>query len=216
MDQQSRYYQLRAREYEAMYRIPDRQGELAQLRDLVGSAFTDQDILELACGTGYWTEVLARTARSVTASDLHREMLDVAREKAYPNQNVSFQVQDLRDLYGTDQAYQGLFAGFIWSHIARSEHPALYEMLIRQVQPGATILLIDNTHVPGVSTPIHRRDAEGNSYQLRQLQSGQQFEILKNYPDPEVLATQIAPWADHFQWRELTYYWVASFRRKEE
>ena len=58
------YYAERAKEYERIYEKPERQEELRQLRDLVQRTFADTHVLEIACGTGYWTEVIARSAAS--------------------------------------------------------------------------------------------------------------------------------------------------------
>src|ERR1051325_5535846 len=53
-----------------------------------------QRVLEIACGTGYWTEVLARTATSVMATDLNDEVLEIARRKPDPDGKVRFQRED--------------------------------------------------------------------------------------------------------------------------
>ena len=43
------------------------------------SQFAGAKVFEVACGTGYWTEVLARSAASVFATDINDEVLAVAR-----------------------------------------------------------------------------------------------------------------------------------------
>ena len=77
------YYRERAESYEEIYYRdqPDRRKEIddevARVRQLV----TGKSVLELACGTGYWTKVMSETAQSITASDLSEEMLAVAKTK---------------------------------------------------------------------------------------------------------------------------------------
>jgi demethylmenaquinone methyltransferase/2-methoxy-6-polyprenyl-1,4-benzoquinol methylase len=63
------YYAERAAEYERIYHKPERQADLRQLRSFVERTFADADVFELACGTGYWTEILSRTAALVVATD---------------------------------------------------------------------------------------------------------------------------------------------------
>ncbi len=65
------YYRHRAGEYDAVYRKPERQHDLARLRTLVPEATAGRRVLEIAAGTGYWTQVIATSAASVTATDLN-------------------------------------------------------------------------------------------------------------------------------------------------
>ena len=54
------YYRQRAAEYDEVYRKPERQADLARLRQLLPPLVAGKRVLEIAAGTGYWTEVLAR------------------------------------------------------------------------------------------------------------------------------------------------------------
>jgi len=54
------YYAERAREYERIYYKPERQHDLQRLRAFVERAFAGAHVFEVACGTGYWTEIIAR------------------------------------------------------------------------------------------------------------------------------------------------------------
>src|SRR5437879_9405991 len=75
------YYAERAKEYERIYQKPERQQELQQLRDFVQRAFANSRVLEIACGTGYWTEILSASAASIVATDINEEVLAIARSK---------------------------------------------------------------------------------------------------------------------------------------
>ena len=65
MDKLATYYALRAAEYERVYAKPERQAELAVVKARMRKMFTGRRVLELACGTGYWTEVIAPGAAQV-------------------------------------------------------------------------------------------------------------------------------------------------------
>ena len=75
------YYAARAQEYESIYDKPERQADLATLRALVPDYFVGRDVLEVACGTGYWTQFIARRAATMTATDINAETLAIARTK---------------------------------------------------------------------------------------------------------------------------------------
>src|SRR6266436_2814805 len=51
------------------------------------------NVLELGCGTGYFTNELAMTGAAVTAIDLSPHLLEVARGKC-PTNNVRFMVEN--------------------------------------------------------------------------------------------------------------------------
>ncbi|MFZ5805639.1 MAG: class I SAM-dependent methyltransferase [Verrucomicrobiota bacterium] len=88
------YYNKRAQEYERIYAKPERQDALGKLKTHLQKILRGNDVLEIACGTGYWTEVIASTARSVLAMDISEEMLSIARQKSYSSNNVNFALSD--------------------------------------------------------------------------------------------------------------------------
>jgi demethylmenaquinone methyltransferase/2-methoxy-6-polyprenyl-1,4-benzoquinol methylase len=73
---------------------------------------------------------------------------------------------------------------------------------------------MDNLYVPGNSTPIAQRDAQGNTYQLRPLADGTQNRVLKNFPTEAELRSHIAPQARTFDYRALEYYWLVEYTAK--
>ena len=62
------YYAKRAREYERVYDKPERQSDLARLHEIVPVMFAGRRVLEIACGTGYWTAPIASPVRSMPRS----------------------------------------------------------------------------------------------------------------------------------------------------
>src|SRR5258706_13222422 len=78
------YYSKRAAEYEQIYQKPERQHELEWLRGRVPQIYRRRTVLEVACGTCYWTQFIARTAAKVHAADINDSVLEIARENALP------------------------------------------------------------------------------------------------------------------------------------
>src|SRR4051812_38914247 len=85
MDALADYYAKRAPEYERIYQKPERQTDLGTLQQFVAETFSRRSVLEVACGTGYWTRAIAAMARSVAATDINEEVLAIARTKEIAN-----------------------------------------------------------------------------------------------------------------------------------
>lgn len=71
------YYAARAPVYDRVYRIPERQADLRRLQDWLPTLFEGRRILEIACGTGYWTQFVALVAKHVVATDVSMETLQL-------------------------------------------------------------------------------------------------------------------------------------------
>jgi len=206
------YYARRADEYERIYEKPERQEYLAALRKLLLTLLADHDVLEIACGTGYWTETIGLTARSIVAVDVNDAVLEIARQKQYGTGNVRFTQADAYRLERVSRRFTAAFAGFWWSHIPLDRVAEFLSVLHARLQPGALVVFCDNNYVEGSSTPIARADAEGNTYQLRQLDDGSTHEVLKNFPTESRLRHAAAHVATDVHYVSLTHYWCLSYR----
>lgn len=208
------YYAKRAREYEQVYEKPGRQRELAWLRTRIPRLFTGRTVLEVACGTGYWTQYIAKAARKVHACDINEPVLEIAREKGLPPARVEFFRADAVALDGVPPGCDAAFAGFWWSHVKKSELALFVKNLSLRLEPGSVVAILDNTFTEWSSTPLSRRDAEGNTYQVRTLSNGEKFEIMKNFPAKGELADLVRPVAAEAHVEDLTYYWLLVFTLK--
>jgi ubiquinone/menaquinone biosynthesis C-methylase UbiE len=202
------YYRRRAGEYEAFYAKPERQADLLLLKKKLAEILKRARVLEIACGTGYWTTVIASAAESVTATDVAQEPMNIARAKTYAKNNVTFLEADAYALPESLGRFDAAFAGFWWSHVPRQQIARFLASLHARLEPGATVLLLDNLFVAGNSTPILEVDAAGNTYQLRTLSDGSSFRVLKNYPSKEELRA-LLPGLHH---RALQYHWLAQYK----
>jgi len=205
------YYAKRAALYEQVYDKPERQHELEWLRHRVPEILRGRTVLEVACGTGYWTQFIAREAARVHACDINEAVLEIAREKPIPAGRVSFFKADAVTLEGAPSGCDAAFAGFWWSHVKKSDLSKFVANLSAKLAPGAVVAILDNRYAEGSSTAISRRDAEGNTYQMRSLPSGEEYEVLKNFPTPEELAHAVRPIAREAHLETLTYYWLLVF-----
>ena len=78
------YYAQRAGYYERVYHKPERQTDLRAMEAWLPTQFAGRRVLEIACGTGWWTPHGARDAAHWLATDINEEPLAVARSKSLP------------------------------------------------------------------------------------------------------------------------------------
>ena len=205
------YYAKRASEYERVYAKPERQADLSALRTRIGRMFAGRNVLELACGTGWWTPVIAQSAAKVTALDVNDEVLEIARGKELPAGKVEFVKGSAYEIPDFGRVHNGLFAGFWWSHVLLQDLDAFLRDAVRSVAPGSLLGFLDNRYVEGSSTPLARRDAQGNGYQVRRLDDGSVHEVLKNFPEEGALIRRASRHGWGANVELLEHYWLLSF-----
>ncbi len=205
------YYARRAAYYERVYFKPERQTDLRAMEAALAPPFAGRRVLEVACGTGWWTPHGARDAAAWLATDINPETLAVARAKALPA-CVSLATVDAYSLAELGSAcFDAAFAGCWWSHVPLARLPGWLQTLHARLEPGARVVMLDNSHVQTSSSPISRRDAEGNTYQLRTLDDGSVHEVLKNFPTRDEALAVLGPRARNARWTAYTHYWVLSY-----
>ena len=208
-----KYYAARAREYEMIYHRPERQLGLRVLENVLPEMLAGRRVLELACGTGYWTQFLVTKAQSIVAVDATAETLALAAAKELPPR-VEFRVADAYDLPEELGSFDGAFAGFWWSHVPARSQARFLASLDRRLEPQAKVLLLDNVYVEGSSTPISQRDADGDTYQRRRLADGSEHVVLKNFPSEQDLRNAVERYGDNCQYLRLEYYWMFSYQKR--
>ncbi len=183
------YYRARAAEYEQIY-YRDHPGRRAELRDQgnrLRRLVSGKTVLELACGTGYWTEVMSHAAGSIRAVDLSEEMLTQAATKDY-GCKVSLESADMFSHDFGPEKYDVVALGFWFSHQPRQEYDHLFDLLVAPLKADGLIWMVDNNPpAEGPSPNLSGTDEYGNSYKKRYLSNGREFEIMKNYFDPDSL-----------------------------
>ena len=209
------YYTRRANEYEDIYKRPERQNNLRSLESILRSLFRDRHVLEIACGTGYWTQYIANSASTIVATDISKEVLNLAKSKNYQSCSVTFQQTDAYSMEKVGDNFNAGFCGFWWSHIPLTRRTQFLEIFHSKLNPGALVVMIDNNYVEGSSTPVSRKDEEGNTYQVRKLKDGTRYEVLKNFPEESNLHNFFEKVGENIQINNLTYYWLLKYNLKK-
>lgn len=205
------YYTLTAAELESAYAQPERQDDLEAMQDRVADLLDGHTVLELACGTGYWTRFIADVAESVHAIDINETLLALARRDT--PENVTYAQGDAFDLPEAVGQYTAVFAAGWWSHVRREQQEKYLAHLRAQLGKDVLIVLLDNCYVEGITTVTARTDLEGNTFQLRQV-AGERFEVMENFPTDSYLRKKVGAAVRDMRVRRLEHYWLLTARLK--
>jgi SAM-dependent methyltransferase len=210
-EEMTRYYAERAAEYERVYAQPAWVRDLPILRERVRETFGGRRVFEVACGTGYWTDVLAQVALAVHAEDVNAETLALARARRYAAPVTLARA----DAYAPGA--RGFDAGLaaLWlSHVDVARMDEFLAAFHSRLVPGAVVLMFDERDVPSRRTVQTRTDAAGNRYEKRRISAGREYEIVKNYVDPDALARQLAPHGEEVRGETLERFWIVRYRAR--
>jgi len=176
------YYRRRAEEYEEIYHRddPDRQEEQRKIANKLKETLRGKRVLEIACGTGYWTQFLSETAQSIVATDVVQEVLEIAKRKHY-GCPVSFRIENAYNLSFEEDSFNGGLANFWFSHIPKDKIDSLLKGFHRILQSESRVFMAENVYIPGVGGKLIKKEGDKNTYKLRKLKDGSENLVLKNY-----------------------------------
>jgi len=181
------------------------------LSSLLVELLSNQRVLEVACGTGFWTQYYGPHTDSAAATDCNEEVLAIARNRLGAHDNIRVERADAYSLENLCGDYNVGIAAFWWSHLEKSKVAPFLETFHSKLSAGSRVVMADNIYVEGSSTPILRTDGEGNSYQLRRLRDGRTYEVLKNFPTEAEFRNQIAPYGKDIQFGKFIYFWCGCY-----
>jgi SAM-dependent methyltransferase len=207
------YYRSRAPEYDRFYQRPERQNDLARLRAWLTDHVRGRTVLEVAAGTGYWTEVAAPVCKAMTATDPVNETLALAAKRRLGS-NVELRTANAYGLPRFAATFDAGMAHFWWSHVEKQRQQAFLSQFMNSLEPYALVLMIDQIYVEGICPVVSRYDEWQNRYELRTLQDGTTYEIVKNYPTDEELLASFAQFGDDLRIMRLNHFWALSVRNR--
>ena len=159
-------------------------------------------VLELACGTGIWTEKLFPFAAQLTAVDSSPEMLalNAARLKSA---RVRYVTADLFR-WRPDGQFDTVFFSFWLSHVPPERFDSFWRMVCDCLAPGGRVFFVDSLRNPTSTAIDNALPKEPTTMLQRRLNDGREFQIYKVFYAPDELELRL---------RELG--WQMEIRRTE-
>lgn len=204
-----RYYSNRAKEYDetAGYEDPVAEKIRKEIKLRHQKYFKEHDILEIACGTGFWTEVIAETANSVLAIDISKKMISIAKKRLTKYKDVGFKIVDAYLLDDIKGNFSAAYAHWWWSHIPKSKIRNFLLNLHKKLISRAFVLFAD--HLPHYLEKeirvIYNRD--GDRLEERILKNRKKYLVIKNFPTKKEIYSYLSGLAKNINFQEYEGYW---------
>ncbi len=207
------YYAERAHIYNRTAGFLDAEAE--KLREPIKARdrdfFRGRNVLEIACGTGYWTAVIAETAASVTGIDINARMIKQACKRCICFPNVQFRIADAYTLANVPAGFDSAAGFWWWSHMPRAAVRTFLTALHSKLAPGATVRFVDHLPYPG----FNRRTSEsGDTLEERKLPLGRKIYIVKNFPTQQEVRDALADYGEGVTYtaRDSENSWEVTYR----
>ncbi|MBN3994612.1 MAG: class I SAM-dependent methyltransferase [Nostoc sp. NMS2] len=200
LQQQIEYYRARANEYDEWFyrkgrydRSPEINqrwfNEVATIKNTLHQISVVDDILELASGTGIWTQELLRIGKKITAIDASEEMIAINRSKLN-SLSVEYHLIDLFT-WQPDTEYDLVFFAFWLSHVPPNLLDSFLTKVYQSVRLGGEVFIIDSSFESTSTANNHILEDDGNIYKTRKLNNGQEFQIVKIFYQPDGLKDKL-------------------------
>lgn len=192
LQEQIEYYRDRASEYDEWF---FRQGrydrgeahrqqwftEVSEVKTALLETKPSNDILELACGTGLWTQHLAPLATHLTAVDASPEVIVLNKNRVNCD-SVEYIVANLFNWIPT-QKFDFVFFGFWLSHVPIEKFADFWHMVRSSLKPNGQVFFVDSLF-DRTSPAINHAEIHQRGYSERKLNDGRVYQVVKIFHEP--------------------------------
>jgi ubiquinone/menaquinone biosynthesis C-methylase UbiE len=179
------YYRGRAPEYDKTS-LGDTEQSSRRFAEIIKRLGPTGEVLEIACGTGLWTQHIVGQAARLTALDSSPEMIELAKARL-GGRTAAFVDADVF-AWQPDRLYDNVFFGFWLSHVPPQRFRSFWDLLQRSLAPGGRVLFVDE----GTSRAVNEPAAASSSVVPRRLRDGTIHKIVKIFYDSEELGHKLA------------------------
>lgn len=144
-------------------------------------------VLELACGTGIWTQRLTRCSTDVTAVDSARGALYQAKRRAPLATVVHADIFE----WNPGETSDVCFFSFWLSHVPSERFEAFWDKVRGLLAPGGRVFFVDSARSPLGTAKDQVLPHNGEEIMRRTLDDGREFQIVKRYYGTSELANQL-------------------------
>lgn len=201
LQQQIDYYRARAGQYDEWFLRQGRYdrgaeanrqwfAEVARVVDALDAFAPTGDVLELACGTGLWTQHLVRHARHITAVDAAPEVITLNGQRLGSDAPVDYVQADLFS-WRPSRQYDVVFFSFWLSHLPPELFDAFWDRVRSALAPRGRVFFLDSLYNEASTARDHQLEGDAATTVTRRLNDGETYRIVKIFYRPSELEARL-------------------------
>ncbi len=203
------YYNARAYEYDEIYEgkgpasfPPDYYISDIKSIHIFTENFGKGNIIDIACGSGYWLKDYYDKCNNFTFFDQSSRMLELCRVRAdeYGIADRATFIQDdiLKYQWKEEAIFDRAVIGFLLGHFTKVQEETFFEILRKLLKPGSDFLIIENTWTEKRAKMQNKEDIV-----QRQLNDGKNYKIYKRYFEKDDLPNLLKRY--HFKVKDIFF-----------
>ena len=198
--EQVEYYRARANEYDEWFLRKGRYDhgpehrtawfhEVALVEAALEQELESGEVLELACGTGLWTQHLVRHHSRVIAVDASPEAIAINRHRVQSDA-VEYVMADLFT-WQPEARFDAVFFGFWLSHVPWNQFEGFWAKVAASLKPKGRVFLVDSL-LEQASTARDHAPLDQSGLTRRRLNDGREYTIVKVFHEPASLEQRLS------------------------
>jgi SAM-dependent methyltransferase len=210
------YYRDRAAHYDKSTGYGNDSQKDMQFIESIKDWLMDLNVLEVACGPGYWTSLLYPYCKTILATDYNEAVLREAKSKSLPKDKVTFVQSNAFSFDNIQQKFSGGLAIQFLSHVPKDQRRLFLEKFHNKLDCGAAVVFADsyfkgNPKSKGLFTNEH-----GDLVHYRTLPNGRKYLVVKNLPTESELRNVIQDYGENISYEESTthHLWILKYKKK--
>ncbi len=200
LQNQLSYYVKRAAEYDEWFLREGRYdrgpslnslwfAQVEEVRQALAAFKPTGTVLDVACGTGIWTQQLIRYTDEVVALDASPEMLERCRQRLR-GESVRYVEADVFESRSIG-SFDVVFFSFWLSHVPPPLFADFWDIVRTNLAPHGRVFFIDSLFTQTSASNDELPSPLQATTTIRQTNDGSQFEIVKVYITPNELRRRL-------------------------
>ncbi|HEX6565910.1 MAG TPA: class I SAM-dependent methyltransferase [Chthoniobacterales bacterium] len=178
--------------------------------DSLQATLAKRRVLEIACGSGRWTQFVADVAEHVLATDPCPALLEYGRRLNLPN--IDWVECDAFSLHKIEGTFNGACHINFMNHVPRELLPRFIDKLHDKLEPDSVVFCASQRWQGSAEEPWYEKLETGDMVSLRHHDDGRPIEVVDTFFTEDLLREVLSGKTRELQITLKPWWWFACYR----